>query len=75
MGYMNCQIFTISSCFARLMLSSAILTKVGEIFLRWQFCDMENATKYLVVGSLGILMTQRDIASLAVKGLISITRT
>ena len=26
--------------------------------------------KYLVVGSLGVLMTRRDISSLAVKGLI-----
>ena len=31
---------------------------------------MKNATKYLVVGSLGVLMTRRDISSLAVKGLI-----
>ena len=30
--------------------------KVGEISRRWQFCDMKNATKYLV-GSLGVLMT------------------
>ena len=30
---------------------------------------MKNATKYLVVGSLGVLMTRRDISSLAVKGL------
>ena len=30
---------------------------------------MKNATNYLVVGSLGILMTRRDISSLAVKGL------
>ena len=30
---------------------------------------MKNATKYLVVGSLGVLMTRRDILSLAVKGL------
>ena len=32
---------------------------------------MKNATKYLVVGSLGVLMTRRDISSLAVKGLIT----
>ena len=32
---------------------------------------MKNATKYLVVGSLGVLMTRRDISSLAVKGLMS----
>ena len=31
---------------------------------------MKNATKYLVVGSLGVLMTRRDISSLAVKGLM-----
>ena len=43
--------------------------KVGEISRRWQFCDMKNATKYLVVGSLGVLMTRRDISGLAVKGL------
>ena len=43
--------------------------KVGEISRRWQFCDMKNATKYLVVGNLGVLMTRRDISSLAVKGL------
>ena len=30
---------------------------------------MKNAMKYLVVGSLGVLMTRRDISSLAVKGL------
>ena len=30
---------------------------------------MKNATKYLVVGRLGVLMTRRDISSLAVKGL------
>ena len=71
MGYMNCQTFTISSCFARPMLSSAILSrKVGEISRRWQFCDMKNATRYLVIGNLGVLMTRRDILGLAVKGLI-----
>ena len=43
--------------------------KVGEISRRWQFCDIKNATRYLVVGSLGVLMTQRDISGLAVKGL------
>ena len=44
--------------------------KVGEISWHWQFYDMKNATRYLVVGSLGILMIRRDISSLAVKGLI-----
>ena len=48
--------------------------KVGEISRRWQFCDMKNATKYLVVGSLGVLMTRRDISSLAVKGLRMLKR-
>ena len=33
---------------------------------------MKNATKYLVFGSLGVLMTRRDISSLAVKGLIKL---
>ena len=66
MGYMNCQTFTISSCFARPMLSSAILTyswrdisalavlrheKRDEISRRWQSWRFDDATRYLVVGS------------------------
>ena len=35
---------------------------------------MKNATKYLVVGSLGVLMTRRDISSLAVKGLTYVSK-
>ena len=31
---------------------------------------MKNMTKCLVVGRLGVLMTRRDISSLAVKGLM-----
>ena len=34
--------------------------KVGEISRRWQFCDMENATKYLVVGSQRVKITVFD---------------
>ena len=41
--------------------------KVGETFWRWQFCDMKNATKYLVVGSPGVLMTRQNISGCAVK--------
>ena len=66
MGYKNCQTFTISSCFAQLMLSSAILTlswqdisslavlrqeKRDEISRRWQSWCFDDATRYLVVGS------------------------
>ena len=63
MGYMNCQTFTISSCFARPMLSSAILSrdilalavlrheKRDEISRRWQSWRFDDATRYLVVGS------------------------
>ena len=34
---------------------------------------MNNATRYLVVGSLGVLMTRQDISPLAVKGLKCLT--
>ena len=90
MGYMNCQTFTISSCFAvechfdvklarylgvGSFATSSITLNVASCLYPATFnvielfCDMKNATKYLVVGSLGVLMTRRDISSLAVKGL------
>ena len=43
--------------------------KVDEISRLWQFCDMKNVTRYFVVGSVGVLMTRRDILGLAVKWL------